>query len=179
MVRILIGYRIGRWARPLAASTLLAFATVGSPLAEEPNGLAEQVPSRVIAVVSGGKWDSATVETDDSEAPEEGAGETPAGSGYYRAVAIRSENRTSKLFLQKIRLTDGNPETLSTVEVEDLSNLDAFITDMRPENSTGVTEDSGFVVYVYLKEDPQVAEPDTWELFVDEFGDFEFLPASN
>ena len=57
--------------------------------------------------------------------------------------------------------------------------MQAYITDMRPESSSGVADRQGFAAFVYLKLDPASAEPDTYELYVDEFGDAVFAPATN
>lgn len=132
---------------------------------ENARAAADALSPRVVAVVSGGRWESSA--------------DGDAGKGYYRAVAVRSGDNTSRLYLQKLGLSEGSPSVLDTKEVQELTDMGAYITDMRPENSTGVSANAGFVTYVYLKEDPSITEPDTWELFVDEFGDHEFLPASN
>jgi len=57
--------------------------------------------------------------------------------------------------------------------------MNAYITDMRPENSTGIAQGPGFAAFIYLKLDPAVEEPDTYELFVDDLGDLSFMPATN
>ena len=136
------------------------------------------VPVEVLAVVSGGLWQGK--KEDDSG--ENANAEQPAdkdGRGYYRAIAVRTADNTSRLYFQKIDLSSGKPVILDTVAIEELETKSAYITDMRPENSTGVADNEGFAAYVYLKEDPKVVEPDTWELYIDEFGEHEFLPASN
>ncbi len=165
---------IGALMAGLAVVLLAASATHG--LAQDgQKDAAPAVPAEIIAVVSGGLWRAGTEEQ--SEADTDAA--PPDGGGYYRAIAVRSPDNTSRLYFQKIDLSTGKPEILETVDVEELASMPAYITDMRPETSTGVTDYEGFAAYVYLKEDPSAVEPDTWELFVDEFGEHEFLPASN
>ncbi|MEO4040339.1 hypothetical protein AAFN47_01875 [Hoeflea sp. CAU 1731] len=153
-------------ARAALLSLFLACGPATIAVAQEnAREAADALSPKVVAVVSGGRWESSA--------------DGDAGSGYYRAVAVRSQDNTSRLYLQKLGLSDGSPTVLDTSEIQELTDMSAYITDMRPENSTGVSENAGFVTYVYLKEDPSITEPDTWELFVDEFGDHEFLPASN
>ncbi|MBW8640332.1 hypothetical protein K1W69_24285 [Hoeflea sp. WL0058] len=153
-------------ARAALLSLFLASGPATIAIAQEnAREAADALSPKVVAVVSGGRWESSA--------------DGDAGSGYYRAVAVRSQDNTSRLYLQKLGLSDGSPTVLDTREIQELTDMSAYITDMRPENSTGVSENAGFVTYVYLKEDPSITEPDTWELFVDEFGDHEFLPASN
>ncbi|MCY6380887.1 hypothetical protein [Hoeflea prorocentri] len=145
---------------------------------ETPQTEAEITPVRVLAVVSGGFWQEdveTTNEADDSET--ETAKEMRRG--YFRSIAFRSEDNTSRLYLQRIWLSPDGPTVVDTKEIEALTELNAYITDMRPENSTGVASQPGFVTFIYLKQDPAATEPDTWELYVDEFGDMAFTPATN
>ncbi len=121
------------------------------------------MPAQVLSVVSGGYW----------------AGSEEAQRGYYRLVAIRSADNTSRLYLQRIQLAESGPALVDSVEIEAMTDMRAYITDMRPENSTGMAERPGFAAFVYLKLDPAAGEPDTYELFVDDFGDIAFTPASN
>ncbi|WP_419913487.1 hypothetical protein [Hoeflea sp.] len=155
-------------------------ATAGPAAANDaPEVVATTTPSRVLAVVSGGFWvdESGGGESESETATEDAANESRRG--YYRSVAVRSQDNTSRLFLQRIWLSDDGPTLLDTREITELSDMKAYITDMRPEDSTGIAKLPGFVTFVYLKRDPATAEPDTWELFVDEFGDTAFTPATN
>ena len=172
--------------RILLIAVAAAFAAPPALASDDPAGLAEATPTRVLSVVSGGYWEekadvpAAEERSDDNGSAEES--ETTVQQdlrGYYRSVAIRSEDNTSRLFLQRIQLTDEGPMLLDSQEITTLTELRAYITDMRPENSTGIAKRQGFVTFVYLKKDPQAQEPDTWELYVDEFGDTAFTPASN
>ena len=182
----------GNLPRPPAlvacAVIVLASALAWLPAAasEDPAVLADTTPTRVLSVVSGGYWEvkAEASETEDKtegdDAAKTEAAEAPADKrGYYRSLAIRSADNTSRLYLQRIWLSEDGPVLLDTREITALTELKAYITDMRPENSTGVAKQHGFVTYVYLKEDPRAEEPDTWELYVDDFGDAAFTPASN
>ncbi|MDA4843887.1 hypothetical protein [Hoeflea poritis] len=167
---------------PVAGMLAALLAVVATPAAanDAPDAMATTTPVRVLAVVSGGFW-SDEVDADEASDAEANAGERAKTSrrGYYRSVAIRSQDNTSRLFLQRIQLTENGPELLDTREIAELTDMKAYITDMRPEDSTGIAKLPGFVTFVYLKRDPSTAEPDTWELYVDEFGDLAFTPASN
>ena len=174
----------------VAALTASPFTNAAA--SDNPAVMADTTPTRVLSVVSGGYWedsiDKPAAEKDDSETASEST-ETDSATdaetvkqdirGYYRSVAIRSEDNTSRLFLQRIWLTEDGPKLLDTREIETLTEMKVYITDMRPEDSTGIAKQQGFVTFVYLKKDPASQEPDTWELFVDAFGDTAFTPASN
>ena len=129
-------------------------------------GIAGSMPARVLSVVSGGFW----------QAPIDG---DQAARGYYRIIALRSEDNTSRLYLQRIRMSEGGPVLVDSVEVAELTALRAYITDMRPEDSTGQAAQPGFGAFIYLKRDPAVVEPQTFELFVNDFGALSFEPAAN
>ncbi len=151
---------------PLAAQTVIGTAEIASALSP-----------RVLFVVSGGFWQE---EPDETEVIGDGDTTAPvAARGYYRIVAMRSQDNTSRLYLQRIRLGDTGPDILDSLEIEALTDMRAYITDMRPESSSGIADRPGFAAFIYLKLDPASAEPDTYELFVDDFGDVAFLPASN
>ncbi|MCP4314590.1 MAG: hypothetical protein GY789_00775 [Hyphomicrobiales bacterium] len=179
-------------------AAFVVFATAAPVMAsDDPAVMADTTPTRVLSVVSGGFWETTV------EKPEAGEKNADAGTeatetketdsetaelketvkqtirGYYRSIAIRSSDNTSRLFLQRIWLSEDGPTLLDTREIKTLTEMQAYITDMRPENSTGIAKQHGFVTFVYLKKDPAAEEPDTWELYVDQFGDTAFTPATN
>lgn len=110
-------------------------------------------------------------------APAEAAGETAARSGTYRVIAMRDADADfgSRLFVQ--RLSEG--EIVDTVEIEELGEAPANVTDIRPGESFGAEGGTGLTVFVFLQGSPDAVELDTWELFIDEFGDLAFGPATN
>lgn len=183
--------------RYLAAAAIAAGLATTPAASQDANG--KDVPERVLFVTSGGYWESAAeaVETAGGEGAEDDAGTTtPDGSddaagapeaddqselqrGYYRLIAIRGEDNRSRLALQEIALTPEGPKLVSAAEVPEINALGAYITDIRPENSTGRSSGPGFAAFIYLKTDPDTVEPDTWTLFVDEFGDILVEPSSN
>jgi hypothetical protein len=64
------------------------------------------------------------------------------------------------------------------VELQELSDLKPYVTDIRPENSTGIIKEPGLFATVYLKTDPN-AEPDGWIVLIDEFGEISVEKATN
>lgn len=166
----------------LALAILAAGLTSALP-AKADQAVIEALSPRILFSISGGYWETLP-ETDEADAgaepaASEGADEPAAERGYYRAVAYRSEDNSSRLYLQKIGLSDGSPVIVQTDEIEEIATEPAFITDLRPENSTGVSASPGFSAFIYLKRDPADAQPENWELFVDEFGELTVNEATN
>lgn len=98
--------------------------------------------------------------------------------GYYKLFAVRQPDKTSKVFLQQIAQSDAGPAIISTVELQEISDLKPYVTDIRPENSSGLIKEPGLFATVYLKPDP-AAEPDGWTVLIDEFGDITVEKATN
>ncbi|MEP3437927.1 MAG: hypothetical protein ABJN75_14280 [Hoeflea sp.] len=185
-----------------APLTLLLLAGLISPLANQAhaqdniNALAGELTPRILFVTSGGYWEEAG-ETDpdpadpDAADPDAAGKETnndttselaeavPASRGYYRLIAIRGEDNRSQVHLQQIALTPQGPELALSIEIDEINSLGGYVTDMRPEDSTGAASGAGFAAYIYLKTDPTVVEPDTWALYIDEFGDIQVERSSN
>ena len=128
-------------------ATMTALSPISKPVATaaEPAEIAQSMPARVLSVVSEGYW----------------AASDPAARGYYRLIALRSADNTSRLYLQRVRLADDGPEVIASVEIESLTDMRAYITDMRPEKSTGIAERPGSAAFVYLKLNPAAGETDT------------------
>lgn len=158
----------------LAAAMLCLPAPLVAQTDDATAEIAAALSPRVLFAVSGGFWQEENVSVSDAS---EQAGDEPV-RGYFRAIAIRSEDNTSRLYLQRIRLGEDGPMIVDSTAVEAVTEMGVYITDMHPESSSGVAS-PGFAAFVYLKDDPATAEPDTYELFVDDFGDVTFAPASN
>ena len=94
-------------------------------------------------------------------------------------IAIRGADNRSQLHLQQIALTPEGPELALSIGIDEINALGAYVTDIRPEDSTGAASAPGFAAYIYLKTDPKVAEPETWALYVDEFGEIQVERSSN
>ena len=176
--------------------TMLLLAGLVTPIAfpahsqEDQATLASDLSPRLLFVTSGGYWEE-TTENDaaadsepaapdaDAEAPPELAEAAPSGRGYYRLIAIRGEDNRSLVYLQQIALTAQGPELALSIGVDEINTLGGYVTDIRPEDSTGAASAVGFGAYIYLKTDPTVAEPETWALYIDEFGDMQVERSSN
>lgn len=167
---------IGFFALVMGLTAGISVAQAQADAETDPGQIAGAMSTRVLSVVSGGYWEG---EIETKSADGETATDPVAARGFYRIAALRSMDNTSRLYLQRIRLTDEGPDMVDSVEIEALTEMDAYITDIRPESSTGIAERPGFAAFIYLKIDPKAKEPDTYELFVDEFGDAAFAPATN
>lgn len=167
---------IGLFAFAVGLTAGVAVAQAQTDTETDPGQIAGSMSTRVLSVVSGGYWEG---EIETKSADGEAATDPVAARGFYRIAALRSMDNTSRLYLQRIRLTDGGPDLVDSVEIEALTEMNAYVTDIRPESSTGIAERPGFAAFIYLKIDPKAKEPDTYELFVDEFGDAAFAPATN
>lgn len=150
--------------RDVLAALGLGAVFFSTSLAAADEAVVAEMSPRILFTISGGAWQG-----DDGE--EE--------AGYYRAVVWRAQDNTSRLYLQQIVLSDEGPQIIETSEIPEITELGAYVTDMRPENSRGTPSAEGFAAFIYLKRDPAVAEPEMWELFVDEFGEIRIDGASN
>lgn len=145
----------------LAAVLLLA----GAPAARAEN--ASPVAETITFVASSGFW---------QEPAEDGV----AGArGYYKLIAVRQADGTAQIHLQRIETTTSGPKIASSTVLEDFSALKPYVTDIRPENSSGVTTQPGLFATVYLKTDPQAAEPESWTVLVDDLGEIRVEQATN
>lgn len=165
----------------------LLVSVPSASLAQNAEEIAEALPERVLFVTSGGYWedagDDASQETatdgeaGTSETEEAGAGEMRRG--YFRLIVVRGEDNRSLAELQRIELAADGPALDQSTSLEEINELGAYVTDVRPENSTGTSSQPGFAAFVYLKTDPSVSEPETWTVIVDEFGDIVVEQSSN
>jgi hypothetical protein len=139
----------------------------------------EPLPVNVTFVTSAGFWeDPGPAET------RPGAASTyaPAGDGqrgYYKLIALRQPDGTAHVVLQQIALDAGGPRIVSSAELEEFSRMRAFVTDMRPETSDGITPQPGLFVTVYLRTNPSATDVETWTVLIDEFGDIRIERETN
>ncbi len=175
----------------MASIQFLRAGLVGLLLASGP-ALAEdidQLPVTATFVISGGAWegDAETLPADKPEAGAPAGAATPAPApapapaagnnapsargGYYKLIAIRQPDRTAKVYLQQILSSETGPQVLESVELEEFTAIRPYVTDIRPEDSTGVSRQPGFFATVYLKTDPAQIEPEGWTVLIDEFGE--------
>lgn len=155
-------------SRLLRVLLCLAALATSPASAQQASELADSLSPRILFLTSGGFWEKAT----------EGS-ESETQRGYYRLVAIRGEDNRSMLRLQEIALTSDGPELANSKGIDEINSLGGYITDIRPEDSTGSASQQGFGAYIYLKSDPSVVEPETWVIYIDEFGEMNVERSSN
>lgn len=186
------------------AAAAIALGLAAAPAASQ-DAFTESLSERVLFVTSGGYWEEIAesdepVETAGAESADNEGGDVqtstesgsdapadaaaandapPAARGYYRLIAIRGQDNRSQLILQQIALTPEGPQLAMSIGIKEINALRAYITDVRPENSTGRSSGPGFAAFIYLKTAPEVVEPETWALFVDEFGNIVVEQSSN
>lgn len=155
-------------------------------MAQDTANMADTLPARVLFITSGGYWEEAIADTpaaagdgSGSDAAPETGDPATGKRGYYRLVAIRGGDNTSLLQLQQIELTADGPQLGTSTAVEEINSLNGYVTDIRPEDSTGSATKPGFAAYIYLRTDLSVAEPETWALYIDEFGEIQVERSSN
>jgi hypothetical protein len=168
-------------------------ATLALPLLAGIPAFAEgepPVPETITFVVSTGFWEETAEEGAEAEAtatPEaadaaQGGKAGQAGAarrGYYKLIAVRQPDGTAQVHLQQIEATGDGPKLASSTVLEEFSALKPYVTDIRPENSSGLTAQPGLFATVYLKTDPKAAEPDSWTVLIDEFGEIKIERATN
>ncbi len=167
-------------ALPAQSATILRRLAVITALLATPAVAAEEIdllPPTVIFVTSTGFW-----EDDGTTAPPTGgatAEDAQKRSGYYKLVAIRQPDRTAKVFLQQIALADSTPEVVSSIELEELSAIRPYVSDIRPERVRAGGVQPGLFATVILKTDPASAEPESWTVMIDDLGELRVEKASN
>ncbi|MEI2302041.1 hypothetical protein [Ensifer sp. MJa1] len=164
--------------RPALLALVLLMSSAGAK-AED----AAVVPPQVTFVTSTGYWEESgepLSALDPNAATGEAADKQgPARRGYYKLIALRQADGTAQIHLQQIEATPGGPVVRSSAELEEFSTLKAYVTDIRPETSTGVSAQPGMFATVFLKTDPNEREPETWTVLIDDLGDIKIERASN
>jgi hypothetical protein len=168
--------------RGLALTSLLVGGlALSAHAAEAPDPI---LPAAITFATSTGYWEDdgsspevtrsppATSTSSPQSSPSAPTSAPPSGPrhGYYKLFAVRQADRTAKVYLQQIAQTDNGPDIVSTVELQELNDLNPYVTDIRPENSTGRLNEPGLFAMVYLKTDPD-GDADSWAVAIDEFGD--------
>ncbi|SMD05559.1 hypothetical protein [Rhizobium sp. RU36D] len=159
-------HRFALWGSVVLTASLLAGSL---PAAED----IERLPVTVTFIVSGGLWEEPG-DIGDGNAQASGSTQGQAAAarrGYYKLVSVRQPDRTAKVYLQQIAATDAGPELVNSVELEEFTELKPYVTDIRPEDSTGITRQPGMFATVYLKTVPTAVQPEAWTVLIDELGD--------
>ncbi len=165
----------------IAALLVTASLAVAAPAVAQdsvgPDGMTPDVAEQdaalpapeVIFVISTGFWQEQA--TPDAAAT--------AQRGYYKLIALRQPDGTARIHLQQVAATPEGPRILTSAELEEFSELRAFVTDIRPESSSGVSTQPGLFATVYLKTDPAAAETESWTVLIDDLGDVRVERATN
>jgi hypothetical protein len=169
---------------------MTALLVAGWAVAAEAETVHDDVlPASIIFATSTGYWEDdgnspaverapATTQSVSTQSASDGDSKPLQRHGYYKLFAVRQPDKTSKVYLQQIAQSDAGPAIVSTVELQEISDLKPYVTDIRPENSTGIIKEPGLFATVYLKTDP-AAESDGWTVLIDEFGDITVEKATN
>jgi hypothetical protein len=167
--------------RHILAVAFTVFLTNAPARAEGEPPVAETITF----VVSTGFWEEpaedATAEGAAAAKPETAETTQPAAMrrGYYKLVAVRQPDGTAQIHLQQIEATAAGPKIASSAELEEFSAMKPYVTDIRPENSSGITTQPGLFATVYLKTDPKAAEPESWTVLIDDLGEIKVERATN
>lgn len=163
----------------LAATLALFFVTTPAWAEGEP-----PVAETITFVVSTGFWEEPAEDAAAEGAaakPETAETTQPAATrrGYYKLVAVRQPDGTAQIHLQQIEATAAGPKIASSTVLEEFSAMKPYVTDIRPENSSGITTQPGLFATVYLKTDPKAAEPESWTVLIDDLGEIKVERATN
>ncbi|MCA1403088.1 hypothetical protein I6F26_00540 [Ensifer sp. IC3342] len=145
------------------------------------------LPSNITFVTSTGYWEESGAALSQDSAEKNAGGATsglqersPSGKrGYYKLIAVRQNDGTAQVHLQQIASAPAGPEVVSSAELEEFTALKPYVTDIRPETSTGITPQPGMFATVYLKTDPSAREPESWTVVIDDLGDIKIERATN
>ncbi|KQV43268.1 MULTISPECIES: hypothetical protein [unclassified Rhizobium] len=146
----------------------------------------EALPAaEIIFVTSTGFWeesgDPLAILDPTGKAEEQKPGETQPGKqrGYYKLIAVRQPEGNAHIYLQQIASSAEGPKVISSAELEEFSAMTAYVTDIRPETSDGISTQPGLFATVYLKTDPTATEPETWTVLIDDLGDIKIERETN
>ena len=165
--------------RPMLASALAFLLIASGPAFAED---ASPVSEAITFVVSTGFWEEpAEDDTQQNAAAAKPETATPATArrGYYKLIAVRQPDGSAQVHLQQIEATANGPKIASSAVLDEFSTMKPYITDIRPENSTGITTQPGLFATVYLKTDPKAAEPESWTVLIDDLGEIKVERATN
>ncbi|WLR94011.1 hypothetical protein [Shinella zoogloeoides] len=165
--------------RPMLASALAFLIIAGGPAFAED---ASPVSETITFVVSTGFWEEPAeddTQQDTATAKPETAEPATSRRGYYKLIAVRQPDGTAQVHLQQIEATADGPKIASSAVLDEFSAMKPYITDIRPENSTGITTQPGLFATVYLKTDPKAAEPESWTVLIDDLGEIKIERATN
>lgn len=175
-----------RWTGVAAfavTSVLFLNTAPSASLAQEP----ALIPDNIIFVTSTGYWEESgdplnVLDPEAGKTPEKQPAEaaSPAAQrGYYKLIAARQPEGNTHIFLQQIALDASGPKVISSAELDEFSAMKVYVTDIRPETSSGIVRQPGLFATVYLKTDPTATEPETWTVLIDDIGDIKVERETN
>jgi hypothetical protein len=163
-------------------SALMLVVIAGAPRLAAAEDLG-RLPTDITFVISGGSWE------DPGEADTNGIVKSPQINskatkqnirrGYYRLLSVRQPDRTAKVFLQQMQVTETGIQPVDTVELQEINDLHAYVTDIRTDDTSGINSSLGFMGTVYVKTDPKSVDPDSWNVIIDEFGEIQVMRESH
>lgn len=169
----------------VALPDALIFSVTGGSWSEEVELVADQTTHTTQGSSQDSSQDAAT-KPDEAAKPDSASSENNETEvaiklieGYYRLSAFEKADQTSIVFLQKIARSDEGLTQHFTLELEEISTLNAYITDIRLENPNNTSDEIGFAAYVFLKTDPNSSEPETYSVYIDDLDSIYVEPASN
>ncbi|OLP58757.1 hypothetical protein BJF93_16230 [Xaviernesmea oryzae] len=160
----------------------LALACVPLAHAQALQGERTLLASDILFVTSTGFWQEASdpnVLLDPQGETDKPAGDQGGIKGYYKLIAQRQPDGTAHIHLQQIALEPQGPRIVTSAELEEFSRMHAYVTDIRPENSDGITRQPGLFATVWLKTDPTQTETESWTVLVDDIGDIRIERETN
>lgn len=166
--------------KTLLATVFLAASvctTQAQAIAPSTTAGIDALPVSTIFVTSSGMWEQTIDDTAEAAGAQKPAGEPTRG--YYKVIALRQADGTAKIYLQQIAYTANGPSLIETIELEEFTQMKCYVTDIRPESSTGASDTPGLFVTVHLKTNPTQKDADAWTVLIDELGDMKIEKASN
>jgi hypothetical protein len=161
---------------------LAAFAAGASNAVSADDAI---LPAAITFATSTGYWEEsdsppvvAQAPATQPPQPETSAVKPLSRHGYYKLFSTRQADRTSKVYLQQIAVTDEGLQVLSTVELHELTELKPYVTDIRPENPDGLIKEPGLFATVILKTEPD-GDTERWTVVIDDLGEITVEKPSN
>lgn len=143
------------------------------------------LPSDINFLISSGSWrDPGTSDANGIVASPGISGSSEQKTediryGYYRLIAVRQPDLTSKVFLQQMQITDSGNKPIDIVELREFSEKHVYVTDIRTDDTSGDKGQLGFYASVYLKTNLKMLESESWNVIVDEFGEIQVMRESH
>lgn len=141
------------------------------------------LPPTVIFVTSSGFWEDegthASPDATVTPAPTGGQAATAGRRGYYKLIAVRQADRTARVYLQQIAVSETGPTVVSSIELDEITALKAYVSDIRPERPGTGAPQPGLFATILLKTDPNATEPESWTVMIDDLGELKVEKATN